>query len=87
MDDTLANDASAMAGVVQRANGNVAEAARATRKQSRKARKAAVKAALRAAAEAERGARKAGKKAVHAAEATRDQAAHLVDRGRHRIAS
>ena len=67
--------------------GALVEAARvakpAIEKQGRKARKAAALTAK----EAGRKARKARRKAVYAAEATRDQAGHLVDAGRHRLAS
>jgi uncharacterized protein YcfJ len=67
--------------------GALVEAARAARpaieKQSRRARKAAE----RAAKEAGRKARKARRKAVYAVEATRDSAGHLVEAGRHKLAS
>lgn len=67
--------------------GALVEAARAAKpaigKQSRKARKAA----LRAAKVTGRKARKARRRAVSAAEATRDSAGHLVDAGRHKLAS
>jgi hypothetical protein len=67
--------------------GALVEAARAAKpaieKQSRKARKAA----LRAAKLTGRKARKARRRAVYAAEATRESAGHLVGAGRHKLAS
>jgi hypothetical protein len=67
--------------------GALVEAARAARpaieKQSRKARKAALKAAKVTG----RKARKARRRAMSAAEATRESAGHLVDVGRHKLAS
>ena len=67
--------------------GALVEAARLARPTIEKKSRRAKKKAARAAKEAGRKARRARRKAVYAAEATRDQAGHLVDVGRHKLAS
>jgi hypothetical protein len=71
--------------------GAIVEAARQARptieKQSRRARKAAIKAAKDAQRRGRRTAKKVGHRAAYTADLARIQADHLIDVGRHKLAS